>query len=118
MATVKTGIGTSKRDLLEKIGRLTKFVDAKKGEFTAKDKLVFTDGSRQHGRLAYKLLHKIPCVQLEMSLPFGYYARSGAPQPKSPPRPVMSTRLSNPRGREWTRTASCVISPSGGRLMS
>ena len=74
MATVKTGIGASKRDLLKKIVRLTKFVHAKKGEFTAKDKLVFADALVKMGA-AYKLLHKIKCVQLEMSIPFGHYAR-------------------------------------------
>ena len=41
MAIVKTGIGATKRDLLKKIGKLKKFVDTRKGEFSTKDKVVF-----------------------------------------------------------------------------
>jgi hypothetical protein len=71
MAKVKTGIGATKRDLLRKIGKLKKFVDTKKGEFSAKDKVVFKKALISMG-VAYKLLDKIPCEQTEMSLPFGY----------------------------------------------
>ena len=72
MARAKTGVGKSKRDLLVKVGRLKKFVDAKKGEFSAKDKLVFKKAIFNM-TLAHKLLDKIPCVQNEMSLPWGPY---------------------------------------------
>ena len=79
MATVKTGIGKTKRDLLKKIGKLKKFVDTRKGEFSAKDKVVFTRAI-VNMTLAYKLLHKIPCIQTEMSIPWGPYesARRGS----------------------------------------
>jgi hypothetical protein len=73
MAIVKTGIGRTKRDLKAKIGKLAKFVDAKKGEFSTKDKVVFKKALINMG-LAYKLLDKIDCDQPEMSLPFGYRA--------------------------------------------
>ena len=72
MATVKTGIGKSKRDLLKKIGKLKKFVDAKKRLFSAKDKVVFT-AALVNMSLAYKLLDKVKCVQDEMSIPFDGY---------------------------------------------
>jgi hypothetical protein len=79
MAIVKTGIGATKRDLENKLKRLKKFVDARKGEFSAKDKIVFKKAIISM-TVAYKLLHKIPCIQKEMSLPFGYYpsARRGS----------------------------------------
>lgn len=79
MATVKTGIGKSKRDLLKKIGKLKKFVDAKKRFFSAKDKVVFT-AALVNMSLAYKLLDKVKCVQDEMSIPFDGFdsARRGS----------------------------------------
>jgi len=79
MARVKTGIGKSKRDLLVKVGKLKKFVNAKKGEFSAKDRLVFKKAIFNM-TLAHKLLDKVPCVQPEMSLPWGPYesARRGS----------------------------------------
>ena len=41
---------------------------------------------------AYKLLDKIPCVQPEMSMPFGYYG-GAAPVAERPAAPVNVTRL-------------------------
>jgi hypothetical protein len=76
MAKVKTGIGKTKRELKKKISKLAKFVDAKKGEFSTKDKVVFKKALINMG-LAYKLLDKIDCDQPEMSLPFGYSGAGG-----------------------------------------
>jgi len=78
MATVRTGIGKSKRDLLGKIARLKLVVAAKtkNGEFTNEDKIVFKKVIVSM-TLAYKLLDKIDCVQKEMSIPFGYHGRVG-----------------------------------------
>jgi hypothetical protein len=81
MARVKTGIGRTKRDLLKKIAKLTKFAVGKtrKGEFLARDKVVFAKAILDMTK-AYKLLHKIPCIQVEMSIPYGHYggARRGS----------------------------------------
>jgi hypothetical protein len=55
---------------------LKKFVDTRKGEFSTKDKVVFKKALISM-TVAYKLLHKIPCVQREMSLPFGYDQSTG-----------------------------------------
>lgn len=76
MAKVATGIGASKRDLKRKIGKLAKFVDARKGELSPKDKLVFKK-ALVNMSLAYKLLDKVECDQPEMSIPFGYSGSSG-----------------------------------------
>ena len=74
MARVKTGIGRTKRDLLKKIVKLTKFAvgKTKKGEFLARDEVVFAKAILNM-TAAYKLLHKIPCIQVEMSIPYGPY---------------------------------------------
>ena len=82
MATVKTGIGKTKRDLKVKIGKLAKFVAGKKGEFSAKDKDVFKKALGNMTR-AYKLLDRIPCIQPEMSVPFGYYGGAVARRGKA-----------------------------------
>ena len=82
MARVKTGIGKTKRDLRAKIGKLAKVVKAKKGEFSSKDKDVFKK-ALVNMTLAYKLLDRIPCLQPEMSLPFGYYGGTGARRAKA-----------------------------------
>ena len=78
MGMVRTGIGKTKRDLLEKIKKLTLLVAAKtkNGEFSAKDKVVFKAAIVKM-TLAYKLLDKVDCVQDEMSIPFGHYDPSG-----------------------------------------
>jgi hypothetical protein len=76
MAKVATGIGKSKRDLKAKIGKLAKFVKARKGEFSPKDKLVFKKALLNMS-LAYKLLDKVECDQPEMSIPFGYSGSTG-----------------------------------------
>ena len=82
MAKVKTGIGKTKRDLKAKIGKLAKVVKARKGEFSSKDKDVFKK-ALVNMTLAYKLLDRIPCLQPEMSLPFGYYGGTGARRAKA-----------------------------------
>lgn len=82
MANIKTGIGKTKRDLRAKIGKLAKVVKAKKGEFSSKDKDVFKK-ALVNMTLAYKLLDRIPCLQPEMSLPFGYYGGTGARRAKA-----------------------------------
>lgn len=82
MANIKTGIGKTKRDLKAKIGKLAKVVKAKKGEFSSKDKDVFKK-ALVNMTLAYKLLDRIPCLQPEMSLPFGYYGGTGARRAKA-----------------------------------
>jgi hypothetical protein len=82
VANIKTGIGKTKRDLRAKIGKLAKVVKAKKGEFSSKDKDVFKK-ALVNMTLAYKLLDRIPCLQPEMSLPFGYYGGTGARRAKA-----------------------------------
>ena len=49
MAKVKTGIGASKRDLLKKIGTLTKFVAQEKGRVFAERRGCLQAGSCQYG---------------------------------------------------------------------
>jgi hypothetical protein len=82
VANIKTGIGKTKRDLRAKIGKLAKVVKAKKGEFSSKDKDVFKK-ALVNMTLAYKLLEKIPCIQPEMSVPFGYYGGPGTRRAKA-----------------------------------
>ena len=82
MAKIATGIGSSKRDLKAKIGKLAKFVRARQKEFSPRDKLVFKSALVKMSR-AYKLLDEIPCIQPEMSRPFGYYQSPGGRSPKT-----------------------------------